>query len=99
MSSWQQQQHSLSPCLNRLCCTDAAVLQWRLWRQLVVTTIAYSVKCTEQKAYAQGLELLKKAEQLIGISGAVLSQKFTHYTVLLSKLTLRGRAETAPARV
>jgi hypothetical protein len=52
--------------------SDAAVLQWRLWRQLVVTAIAYGVKCTEQKAYAQGLELLKKAEQLIGLSGKLV---------------------------
>ena len=41
-------------------------LMERLYRQMVVTCIAFGVRCLEQKKYPQSLELLEKANDLAG---------------------------------
>ena len=66
-------------CYRTLLCWFAdfagrATLQRRLWRQLVVTAIAFGTRCTEAKAYVQALDLLLKADKLAVRPGACFAE-------------------------
>lgn len=46
----------------------------RLWRQLVVTCMAFGIRSTENQRYERALELLKRAEILLSRWGLIVGR-------------------------